>query len=511
MSVKEKEKEKERRSSMIFGKKKGKLKKDESFSISSPHQGSFQRGVHVETGNDGSLKGIPVDWQRDHGLEGEATDMSSVPKSLVPVATIKPPEQRKTEREKKRKDRNQFFEISQPVNFRQKIHVDFDTDSGFRGLPVEWEAMLKSGGISKEDVVKHHEQVLEVLEFQARGFQVKQLSQKNFDLQAPPEAETNTSAAAPAEPELRVKKKKKEGEDGNVEDWIDQGDPMTIFLNMVKCGAGSSGEVFKAIDSRDGKTVAIKIVVIGGKEKLDSLENEIRMMKLCNHPNVVQHRGTYKKEDKLWVAMEYMDGGALTEVISVCQMTESQIAAVCKEVLKALCAMHSENRIHRDIKSDNILLTMQGDVKLADFGYCAELSGQTGKRNSVVGTPYWMAPELIRGQDYDMKVDVWSLGIAAIEMAEGEPPYLDYPPLRALFLIATHGSPSLKQPEKWSSTFQDFLNACLEVEANNRLNCLDLLEHAFIKKACPLRNLTPVIVKAKEIAEEEDFSSDEEM
>lgn len=116
------------------------------------------------------------------------------------------------------------------------------------------------------------------------------------------------------------------------------------------------------------------------------------------------------------------------------------------------------------------------DDRAADFGYCAQLTEEATKRNSVVGTPYWMAPELIKGMDYGTGVDIWSLGIAAIEMAEGDPPYLDFPPLRALFLIATHGSPSLKEPEKWSDTFKDFLGRCLDQDSNKRATASDLLQ-----------------------------------
>jgi serine/threonine protein kinase len=148
--------------------------------------------------------------------------------------------------------------------------------------------------------------------------------------------------------------------------------------------------------------------------------------------------------------------------------------------------------------SDNILLSSKGRVKLADFGYTAQLTENQQKRNSVVGTPYWMAPELIRGMDYDTGVDVWSLGILAIEMAEGEPPYLKFPPLRALFLIATKGTPSLQEPGKWSDAFKDFLNCCLDVDFHLRATADDLLQHPFLRMSCPLKNLVPLISKAQE-------------
>jgi serine/threonine protein kinase len=158
-------------------------------------------------------------------------------------------------------------------------------------------------------------------------------------------------------------------------------------------------------------------------------------------------------------------------------------------------------------QSDNILLTIDGRIKLADFGYCAQLSSATQKRNSVVGTPYWMAPELIRGQDYDTRVDVWSLGVMAIEMAEGEPPYLEYPPVRALFLIATNGCPKIAEPAAWSTLFIDFMDRCLDMDPVKRPMAAGLRSHPFLRFACPTKNLTPVILKAKEELLQQDADS----
>lgn len=303
------------------------------------------------------------------------------------------------------------------------------------------------------------------------------------------------------------------------------GDPKARIINIKKIGEGSSGTVFSGEDKKTKKEVAIKIIpykaaaqqsasspaannmmaaMMGGSGGAahhgsgsnSSIHNEIYMMKTTRHRNVVEYIDCYHVEDQLWVIMEYLQGGSLTEIISICQMTEPQIAAVCKEVLLALSFVHSLHRIHRDIKSDNILLGTNGDVKLADFGYCAQLTEQSNKRNSVVGTPYWMAPELIRGMDYGTGVDIWSLGILAIEMAELQPPYLELPPLRALFLIATQGTPTLKNPEMWTDDFKSFLATALDVDTTKRASADDLLKHPFISQACPLVDLIPLIEKA---------------
>jgi len=197
-----------------------------------------------------------------------------------------------------------------------------------------------------------------------------------------------------------------------------------------------------------------------------------------------------------------MDGGCLTDILEQFEnvkMNEQQITLVIRETLKALAYIHSLHRIHRDIKSDNILLNSDGCVKLADFGYAAQLTQKQQKRNTVVGTPYWMAPELIRGHDYGVKVDIWSLGIMLMEMAEGEPPYMEFPPLRALFLITTKGIPPLKEPHKWSADFNDFFNRCLEKEVEKRPTAEELMKHPFMKRAGDPRDISALLRQSRSL------------
>ncbi|NXX46260.1 PAK1 kinase, partial [Tricholaema leucomelas] len=174
--------------------------------------------------------------------------------------------------------------------------------------------------------------------------------------------------------------------------------------------------------------VAIKKINLHQQRRKELILNEIQIMRENHHANIVNYLDSYLVNNELWLAMEYLDGGSLFDVVTVVCMDEGHIAAVCRECLQALHFLHSNQLIHRDIKSDNILLRMNGSVKLADFGLCVQ--HKHSKRNTMVGTSYWIAPEVLAQKPYGPKADVWSLGITAVEMLEGEPPYYKESPLK---------------------------------------------------------------------------------
>ncbi|XP_054154446.1 serine/threonine-protein kinase PAK mbt-like [Oppia nitens] len=274
---------------------------------------------------------------------------------------------------------------------------------------------------------------------------------------------------------------------------VSPGDPRENLENFVKIGEGSTGIVCIALEKSSSRQVAVKKMDLRKQQRRELLFNEVVIMRDYHHPNIVEMYDSFLVDDELWVVMEFLEGGALTDIVTHSRMDEEQIATVCKQCLKALAFLHSQGVIHRDIKSDSILLASDGRVKLSDFGFCAQVSSELPKRKSLVGTPYWMAPEVISRLPYGPEVDIWSLGIMVIEMCDGEPPFFNEPPLQAMRRIRDMPPPKLKNVHKVSPRLLAFLEKMLVREPTQRSNALELLQHPFLRQAGPPSLLVPLM------------------
>lgn len=274
-------------------------------------------------------------------------------------------------------------------------------------------------------------------------------------------------------------------------------DPRENLERFVKIGEGSTGTVCIAHDRNTGRQVAVKKMDLRKQQRRELLFNEVVIMRDYHHPNIVEMFDSYLVNDELWVVMEFLEGGALTDIVTHSRMDEEQIATVCKQCLKALAYLHSQGVIHRDIKSDSILLALDGRVKLSDFGFCAQVSQELPKRKSLVGTPYWMSPEVISRLPYGPEVDIWSLGIMVIEMVDGEPPFFNEPPLQAMRRIREMPPPKLKNAHKVSPRLLSFLDRMLVRDPTQRATAQELLSHPFLRQAGPPALLVPLMRGSK--------------
>uniref|UniRef100_H9ZFJ9 non-specific serine/threonine protein kinase n=1 Tax=Macaca mulatta TaxID=9544 RepID=H9ZFJ9_MACMU len=271
-------------------------------------------------------------------------------------------------------------------------------------------------------------------------------------------------------------------------------DPAGIFELVELVGNGTYGQVYKGRHVKTGQLAAIKVMDVTGDEE-EEIKQEINMLKkYSHHRNIATYYGAFIKknppgmDDQLWLVMEFCGAGSVTDLIKNTKgntLKEEWIAYICREILRGLSHLHQHKVIHRDIKGQNVLLTENAEVKLVDFGVSAQLDRTVGRRNTFIGTPYWMAPEVIACDEnpdatYDFKSDLWSLGITAIEMAEGAPPLCDMHPMRALFLIPRNPPPRLKS-KKWSKKFFSFIEGCLVKNYTQRPSTEQLLKHPFIR------------------------------
>lgn len=274
---------------------------------------------------------------------------------------------------------------------------------------------------------------------------------------------------------------------------VNANDPKEQLDQFVKIGEGSTGIVCIAREKATGKNVAVKKMDLRKQQRRELLFNEVVTMKNYHHSNIVELYNAYLVDEELWVVMEFLDGGALTDLVTYKKLTESQIAYFCQSCLKALEYLHSQGVIHRDIKSDSILMTNNGQVKISDFGFCAQVNNEIPRRKSLVGTPYWMSPEIISREEYGPQVDIWSFGIMVMEMVEGEPPYFNEAPLAAMKKIRDLEPPVLKESSKVSPKLQSFIEACVQRDPMRRSTAFELLQHPFLRQTCSIEAIEELI------------------
>lgn len=356
--------------------------------------------------------------------------------------------------------------IGVPQKLSHDMHVCLDQKAplGLRGLPSNWERVLQEGGFTKQEVLGSLPDVLACLTYEERR------------------AKEEAAGAGKIRPQLKraggeaqaIKKKP-------LAELLTPGDPALIFTRMRMLDKGSQGEVFRALDGKGQKVALKKIFVRDEARDLPALENEVSMLHGCRHRNIVSLLECYKTGSTLWISMELMDGGKLTDLIEgPRRLTNDEVSFVMKEVLVGVQYLHNSGWMHRDIKSDNVLLSTKGEVKLADFGFAALTDN---KRRTVVGTPYWMAPEVIKGEPYDTKADIWSLGIMGLELCDGEPPLMSLVPQRALYVIISHRAPRMKNRHLWAPDCVDFVECMLQKSPSLRPTADELCHHVFLARA----------------------------
>ncbi|XP_012529038.1 serine/threonine-protein kinase 10 isoform X2 [Monomorium pharaonis] len=289
------------------------------------------------------------------------------------------------------------------------------------------------------------------------------------------------------------------------------------FWEMIgELGDGAFGKVYKAQHKQSNQLAAAKMCALEGEDDLSDFMIEIDILSECKHPNIVELREAYFIDGKLWMLIEYCDGGAVDSIMVELEkaLTEIQIAYICQHMTKGLAFLHKSKVVHRDLKAGNVLLTMAGGVKIADFGVSAKNKHTLQKHDTFIGTPYWMAPEVVlcetfRDNPYDFKVDIWSLGITLIEFAQMEPPNHEMSPMRVLLKIQKGDPPKLDQPGKWSKEFNDFIAKALIKDPTSRPTADDLLKHPFISRHLDSKPVRDLLLEYKADVVEEELVDEE--
>ena len=350
------------------------------------------------------------------------------------------------------------YAISKPLSTTHLYHVTVNASSelGFDGLPEDWKEILHNLDLSLSEILSNPREVLHLLNYKRSGSIIlPSLSQANS-----------------------LMRKKASMKASN---------PFKHFKILKKIGIGGFGVVYAAKEVSTGRNVAIKQLpqFTQDYDNIQFTFAEIAQLQLSKHDNIISYYGAYNYNSSIWCIIEYMNGGNLYDLISALpfnSISEGAVAYVLLQIVKALAYLHSRNRIHRDVKSDNVLLSTDLQIKLTDFGYCVQLTKEKMCRTTQVGTVVFMAPEIIGNQLYDVKCDIWSLGILCLELCEGIAPYMHDSEDRILFKILSKEPPQLSDQQKWSHGIKDFIKRCLVKDPKKRASAEELLDHEFLKR-----------------------------
>jgi len=356
-----------------------------------------------------------------------------------------------------------------------------------KNLDEESQKLWRQSGISYSDALEHFEIFANCLSFHTKkpmlGHTKKYFEPEGDSAQisrSKSKSSDNSNSNSNEEPKLVTLKRRLSKPKADYDQLFLHEDPNKHYGDKSKIGKGGFGEVFIAKRKSTGQQVAIKILRKSFDDFFRELAREISLLKSCHHPNIVNFIESYVWQNQIWIVMEYCSGGSLHQLCEHTIMGEDHISYIACNILHGLAYLHSSRHIHRDIKADNILLNMDGSIKLADLGIAAELDDEDSQAIGLCGSKYWMAPEMIKHLPYDYKVDIWGFGCLIIELAEGRHPYYGQHSMGAMFQTATKGALPLESPEKWSRMFKDFMENCFQMDPNVRPSAEILLKHPFI-------------------------------
>lgn len=421
---------------------------------------NFKSHIQVKFDKDGKLIGMPELWVDLLKLSPEMVQYTVNTNELDDKVAPEVPDEKILHHINMSKPGKFILTIqsnNQDEEHKYNIEVDENAETGIVGLPDDYEEELKESGFTREDVIENPIDVLTTIGWMRRQ-------------------KTGSLHPLPTNSEYRKRE----------EECISfiKNNPKDDYIILDELGEGGFGKVYKWVRISDKEVYAMKHIDITCAKQKIYIGNEITIMKSMDHKNIVKLYDTYLYKGRIFLFMEYLDGGCLTPIVENynLKIPENVIAFILKEVLEGIAQLHKRGIIHRDIKSDNVLIDRAGSsIKLTDFGYSWQLTQEKRMRESRVGTLYWMAPEIIKGTNlYDERWDIWSLGVFAFELAEGVPPFPKKGQQKTIYHILSKPPPKLSKKKKWSENFHSFIEACMVKDPEARPKAYELLKHPFV-------------------------------